>query len=86
MKSDFEPSEFARSTFGQLAKRKKARRRGQQLLGVLMLLAGYMCLAVTADAATEWLLVRVVGGFGLLFAGFAVAIGPIVASIFGEHD
>jgi uncharacterized membrane protein HdeD (DUF308 family) len=86
MKSDFEPSEFARSTFGQLAKRKKARRRGQQILGVLMLLAGYMCLAVTADTATDWLLLRVVGGFGLLFAGFAVAIDPIISSIFGGND
>jgi hypothetical protein len=43
-------------------------------------------LAVTADTDTGWLLVRVVGGFGLLFAGFAVAIGPLVASIFGGHD
>lgn len=86
MKRDFEHSEFARSSFGQVAKRKKARRRGQQMLGVLMLLAGYMSLAVTADVATEWLLLRVVGGFALLFAGFAVAIGPLVASIFGDHD
>jgi hypothetical protein len=51
-----------------------------------MLLAGYMSLAITPDAATEWLLVRIVVGFGLLFGGFAVSIGPWVAAIFGDHD
>ena len=62
------------------------RRRWQQLAGILMLLAGYMSLAVSADSATEWLLLRVVGGFVLLFVGFAVAIGPTVAALLGDHD
>ena len=51
-----------------------------------MLMLGYMSLAVTADTDTGWLLIRVVAGFALLFAGFAVAIGPLIASIFGDHD
>jgi uncharacterized membrane protein (DUF485 family) len=83
---DRQRPDFAPTEFGQVAQKRKSRRRGQQLLGVLMLLAGYMSLAVTADTDTGWLLVRVVGGFGLLFAGFAVAIGPLLASIFGGHD
>lgn len=102
MKKDFEEStvqtessfgrqnsqdaDFAETTFGQVAKRRKSKRRGQQMLGISMLLAGYMSLAVTADTDSAWLLIRVVGGFGLLFAGFAVGIGPFIASILGDHD
>lgn len=86
MKPDFNTTDFAETTFGQVAKRRKSRRRGQQVVGILMLMAGYMSLAVTADTDSGWLLIRVVGGFGLLFAGFGVAIGPVVASIFGDHD
>lgn len=79
-------TDFSETTFGQVAKRRKSKRRGKQLVGLLMLAAGYMCLAVTADTASMWLLVRVVGGFVLLFAGFAVAIGPLIASILGDHE
>jgi hypothetical protein len=79
-------ADFAETTFGQVARRRKSKRRGQQLIGILMLMLGYMSLAVTADTDTGWLLIRVVAGFALLFAGFAVAIGPIIASIFGDHD
>ena len=78
--------DFAETTFGQVAKRRKSKRRGQPLIGILMLMLGYMSLAVTADTDTGWLLFRVVAGFALLFAGFAVAIGPLIASIFGDHD
>ncbi|MDO9200030.1 MAG: hypothetical protein Q8K87_16540 [Hydrogenophaga sp.] len=86
MKSDFHQTDFAETTFGQVAKRRKSKRRGQQIAGVLMLMAGYMSLAVTADTDSGWLLIRVVGGFALLFAGFAVAIGPLISSILGTHD
>jgi hypothetical protein len=71
---------------GQVARRRKVRRKRQQMLGISMLLAGYMSLAVTADTDSAWLLIRVVGGFGLLFAGFAVGIGPFIASILGDHE
>jgi len=56
------------------------------LWGLLLLLAGYASLAVSADTASEWLLLRVVGGFVLLFVGFTVAIGPTVAALLGDHD
>ena len=59
---------------------------GQTNLGILLLLAGYASLAVSADTASEWLLLRVVGGFVLLFVGFTVAIGPTVAALLGDHD
>ena len=62
------------------------RRRWQQLVGILLLLAGHMSPAVSADSATEWLLLRVVGGFVLLFVGFAVPLAhgwPVFA---GDHD
>lgn len=86
MKSDFHQTDFSETTFGQVAKRRKSKRRGQQIAGILMLMCGYMSLAVTADTDSGWLLIRVVGGFGLLFAGFAVAIGPLIASILGDHE
>lgn len=102
MKNDFDPTtfgvdssfgkpgahntDFAETTFGLVAKRRNTKRRVQKWLGILMLLCGYMSLAVSADTASDWLLIRVVGGFALLFTGFAVAISPIVASILGDHD
>ncbi len=86
MKPDFQESEFARSTFGHLEKRRKSRKRGQQLLGLVLLVVGYFCLAVTADTASDWLLLRVVGGFGMLFVGFVLVVRPMLASVFGGHD
>lgn len=80
------PSDAGDALFGQVARRRKVRRKRQQMLGISMLLAGYMSLAVTAETDSAWLLIRVVGGFGLLFAGFAVGIGPFIASILGDHD
>ena len=79
-------TDFAETTFGLVAKRRNSKRRMQKWVGILMLLAGYMSLAVTPDSDSDWLLIRVVGGFALLFTGFAVAISPIVASILGDHD
>ena len=86
MTQDFEDSAYARASLHRALHARKMRRRWQQLVGILLLLAGYMSLAVSADSATEWLLLRVVGGFVLLFVGFAVAIGPTVAGLLGDHD
>lgn len=99
MKNDFEETTFhADTSFDKLGRKdidfaerresklRKSKRRGQQLLGILMLMLGYMSLAVTADTDTMWLLFRVVAGFALLFVGFALAIGPIIASIFRNRD
>ncbi len=86
MPPDFEDSAYARASLHRALKVRKQRRRWQQLIGVLLLLAGYASLAVSADTASEWLLLRVVGGFVLLFVGFSVAIGPTVAALLGDHD
>ena len=86
MPQDFEDSAYARASLHRALHVRKMRRRWQQLVGILLLLAGYMSLAVSGDSATEWLLLRVVGGFVLLFVGFAVAIGPTVAGLLGDHD
>ena len=86
MPQDFEDSAYARASLHRALHVRKMRRRWQQLVGILLLLAGYMSLAVSGDSATEWLLLRVVGGFVLLFVGFAVAIGPTVAALLGDHD
>lgn len=86
MPQDFEDSAYTRASLHRALHARKMRRRWQQLVGILLLLAGYMSLAVSADSATEWLLLRVVGGFVLLFVGFAVAIGPTVAALLGDHD
>ncbi len=68
----------------QLLRLKRARRRWQQLLGVALLLAGYACLAAPAGTPGDWLLIRVAGGFVLLFVGFAVAIGPLMSALLGD--
>ena len=81
MPQDFQDSAYARTSLHQAL-----RTRRQQVVGLLLLLAGYASLAVSADTASEWLLLRVVGGFVLLFVGFAVAIGPTVAALLGDHD
>lgn len=86
MPQDFEDSAYARASLHRALHSRKMRRRWQQAIGILLLLAGYVSLAVSADSATEWLLLRVVGGFALLFVGFAVAIGPTVAGLLGNHD
>ena len=84
MPQDFEDSAYARASLHRALHVRKMRRRWQQLVGILLLLAGYMSLAVSGDSATEWLLLRVVGGFVLLFVGFVVAIGPTVAGLLGD--
>ena len=61
MPQDFEDSAYARASLHRALHARKMRRRWQQLVGILLLLAGYMSLAVSADSATEWLLLRVVG-------------------------
>lgn len=86
MPPDFEDSPYTRTSLHRALRTRRLRRRWQQFAGILLLLAGYMCLAVSADTPSDWLLLRVAGGFGLLFAGFVVAIGPTVTAILGDHD
>ena len=86
MPQDFEDSAHTRASLHRALRARKQRRRWQQVVGLLLLLAGYASLAVSADTASEWLLLRVVGGFVLLFVGFTVAIGPTVAALLGDHD
>ena len=86
MPQDFEDSAYTRASLHRALRTRKLRRRWQQAAGILLLLAGYASLAVSADAASEWPLLRLVGGFVLLFVGFTVAIGPTVAALLGDHD
>ena len=86
MPQDFEDSAYTRASLHRALRARKQRRRWQQVVGLLLLLAGYASLAVSADTASEWPLLRVVGGFVLLFVGFTVAIGPTVAALLGDHD
>ena len=86
MPQDFEDSAYTRASLHRALRTRKQRRRWQQVVGLLLLLAGSASLAVSADTASEWLLLRVVGGFVLLFVGFTVAIGPTVAALLGDHD
>lgn len=62
-------------------KAQQRHRRLQQFLGILLLLAGYASLAVSPDTPSEWVLLRVALGFGLLFAGFALAVLPWLSRI-----
>lgn len=64
-------------------RRRAARARKQRYLGAGLLLAGYAVLTVSPDTPTEWALLRVILGFGLLFIGFALAIAPWLSSVSG---
>ncbi|NDP40266.1 MAG: hypothetical protein GZ093_16220 [Rhodoferax sp.] len=77
------------TNFDQLRTRYRARttrRRLTIIIGLLLLLAGYALLAVSPDTPSEWVLLRVAAGFGLLFVGFGVAVLPILTRITGGDD
>jgi MFS family permease len=77
------------TNFDQLRTRhraRSARRRLTIIIGLLLLLAGYALLAVSPDTPSEWVLLRVAAGFGLLFVGFGVAVLPILTRITGGDD
>ena len=80
---------MAESNFDQLRTRyrvRSARRRLTIAIGLVLLLAGYALLAVSPDTPSEWVLLRVFAGFGLLFVGFGVAVLPILTRITGGDD
>ena len=86
MNSDFEDSAYVRAALQRALRKQKLRKRWQRAIGIALLMAGYVCLAVPADTPSSWLMLRVVIGFSLLFAGFIVAIGPTVSALMGNHD
>ncbi len=65
---------------------KVVRQRITTMVGLCILLAGYALLAVSPDTASQWVLIRVVSGFGFLFVGFAVAVLPILSRLLGGDD
>lgn len=65
---------------------KMVRRRVTVVIGMCILIAGYAMLAISPDTASEWVLIRVVLGFGFLFVGFAVAILPMLSRLTGGDD
>jgi uncharacterized membrane protein HdeD (DUF308 family) len=64
----------------------KKRKRWQQLVGLCCCWPGYACLAVPAETASEWLLLRVVGGFVLLVCGLFRGHWPHGDRLLGDHD
>lgn len=62
-------------------RRNALRERGMQYLGGALLLSGYALLAVSPETPTEWVLLRVAFGFGLLFGGFGLAIMPWLSRV-----
>ncbi|MDD5030537.1 MAG: hypothetical protein PHH58_13740 [Rhodoferax sp.] len=72
-----------------LARRHRARlvrRRVTVIIGLGILLCGYAMLAVSPDTPSEWVLIRVVTGFGFLFVGFAIAVLPMLSRLTGGDD
>lgn len=55
--------------------------RIQQAVGILLLIAGYAALAVSPETPSDWVLLRVAIGFGLLFSGFGMAVLPWLSRI-----
>lgn len=60
---------------------KQRHQRIQQIIGILLLIAGYASLAVSPDTPSDWVLLRVAIGFGLLFSGFGMAVLPWLSRI-----
>lgn len=80
---------MSETNFDQLRTRHRVRtvrRRLTIAVGLVLLLAGYALLAVSPDTPSEWVLLRVAAGFGLLFVGFGVAVLPILTRITGGDD
>ena len=53
-------------------------RRIRSLAGLASLFSGYALLAVSPDTPADWLMARVVLGFVCLFAGFVLAVVPLL--------
>ena len=77
---------FPLSTFDHMPTPPKRKRRWRVLLGLVFILAGYVALNATADAATGWLIARVLAGLGLLLLGAILAAGPMLAVLFQRRD
>lgn len=57
------------------------RRRARLISGLALMSLGLMSLAISPEAEMNSVLLRVVLGFGLLFGGFLLAIGPLLAAL-----
>jgi hypothetical protein len=64
----------------------RARQRIQEIVGMCILLSGYAMLAVSPETPSDWLLIRVGGGFVALLAGFGLAILPILTRVTGGDE
>lgn len=60
MPTDFDDSAHLRDRQARSLRSRAARKRMQQVVGLMLLLVGYVCLAVPAETPSEWLLLRVV--------------------------
>lgn len=79
-------TEDALAVRSRIKRQRERRQRAQQVIGVLLLLAGYASLAVSPDTPSDRVLLRVAAGFGLLLAGFALAILPILTRFSRSND
>ena len=74
------------NTLLQRHRSKSMRRRMSLIVGLCLLITGYALLAVSPNTPTDWVMLRVVGGFALLFVGFATAISPFLAGLVGDDE
>lgn len=61
-------------------------RRGSIVLGIALLLVGYALLAVSPETPSDWVLIRVAAGFGLLFIGFGLAVLPMLTRVLSDNE
>ncbi len=59
-------------------------RRIRSVAGLASLFLGYALLAVSPDTPADWLVARVVLGFVCLFAGFVLAVVPLLNRSVGD--
>ncbi len=78
-----------KGSFDQLRARHRLRSRRRLLTiisGLVMLFSGFALLGVSPDTRSDWTLIRVFAGFGLLVIGFGLAVLPILSRITGGDE
>ena len=69
--------------FGQLAqaqyRARNSRRRVYVVIGLLLIVAGYLLMAVGPASSSDWVLFRVMAGLACIVVGFGMAVLPLLA-------
>lgn len=72
-------SEFSELSHAKYRKR-RVRRRAYTVVGLLLIVAGYLLMGVAPNSQAQWALTRAVVGLGCIVVGFGLAILPLLST------